>query len=173
MTSMVNDAYRHSTALFAVEGSTRVTPDGTQVAALMENPCSVFLVAEEKNVDGSSCVMVGCIHVNWSGTTVSKDPSVDAHIGFLAVPERYSGRGIGTLLLSAAEEWCRRELGRREFVIELTVMSIFPRLCVWYKTLGYDMGNIIPFPTPGKVREGIDVKLQLMTKTCVPPAGLG
>lgn len=72
-----------------------------------------------------------------------------------------------------AEEWCRRELGRREFVIELTVMSIFPRLCVWYKTLGYDMGNIIPFPTPGKVREGIDVKLQLMTKTCVPPAGLG
>ena len=30
VTSTINDAYRHSTSLFAVEGSTRVTPDGTR-----------------------------------------------------------------------------------------------------------------------------------------------
>lgn len=30
MTNLVNDAHRHSTLLFAAEGSTRVAPDGTQ-----------------------------------------------------------------------------------------------------------------------------------------------
>lgn len=32
VTSTVLDAHSHSTSLFAVEGSTRVTPDGTQGA---------------------------------------------------------------------------------------------------------------------------------------------
>lgn len=32
MTSIIIDAHRHSTSLFAVEGSTRVSPDGTQGA---------------------------------------------------------------------------------------------------------------------------------------------
>lgn len=32
LTSTINDAFTHSTSLFAVEGSYRVTPDGTQGA---------------------------------------------------------------------------------------------------------------------------------------------
>lgn len=44
-------------------------------------------------------------------------------------------------------------------------MSIFPRLIVWYKTQGYEPGNIVPFSCSGYVREGLDVGLQLMTKT--------
>lgn len=69
----------------------------------MEQPCTAFLVAEEKNMDGSF-VMVGCVQTTWSGKTISKNPTVDAYFGMLSVPKRYSGRGIGTLLATAAGE---------------------------------------------------------------------
>ena len=39
VTSMVNDAYRHPISLFAVEGCTRVTPDGTQGARAIVCVC--------------------------------------------------------------------------------------------------------------------------------------
>lgn len=49
--------------------------------------------------------------------------------------------------------------------MEIEVLSIFPRLCVWYKSQGYEMGASLPFPRSGYLKEGIDVRLQLMTKT--------
>ena len=49
--------------------------------------------------------------------------------------------------------------------MEVLVMSKSPKLCDWYKAQGYEMGKIIPFDTPCKVRQGVDVKLLQMTKT--------
>ena len=68
----------------------------------MEQPCNAILVAEETNVGDGSSVTVGCVQVDWTGTTICKGTSVDARFGLLSVPKRYSGRGVGTLLISAA-----------------------------------------------------------------------
>ena len=50
-------------------------------------------------------------------------------------------------------------------MMEITVLTYFPRLCTWYKTLGYEMKEILPFPCDGMVKEELDVRLQMMTKT--------
>lgn len=71
------------------------------VAKMMETPCNAFLVAEEVKDDASKSV-VGCVQVDWSGESHSKDGEVDAQFGMLSVPKECSGRGIGKLLVSAA-----------------------------------------------------------------------
>lgn len=164
LTSVINEAYDHHKILFTRAGTSRVAPDGTEVASLLQLPCSTFLVAEEANSDGS-LEMVGCVQVTWSGTTDSKQPGVDAHFGTLSVRNKCAGRGIGKFLVSAAEECCRKELGRPKIVVEITVVSIMPDLFAWYKAQGYEMGIVIPFTMDNYVREECDVGLQLMTKT--------
>ncbi|CAM9677481.1 unnamed protein product [Ectocarpus sp. 6 AP-2014] len=109
--------------------------------------------------------MVGCVHVCWSGVTDSGDEDVDAHFGMLSVPKECSGRGIGRLLVSAAEERCRNELRRSNINMEISVVSFFPELFGWYEAQGYRKKRTMPFPYPELVRDGCDFQLQLMTKT--------
>eukprot|EP00752_Nemacystus_decipiens_P005359 g4860.t1 len=131
---------------------------------MMETPCNAFLVAEEVTADASKTV-VGCVHVCWSGESYTKDGKVDAQFGMLSVPKEFSGRGIGKLLVSAAEERCRKELGRENIVVEISVASFFPELFGWYEAQGYRKEKSIPFPVPELIRDGCIFELQLMTKT--------
>ncbi|CAM9819912.1 unnamed protein product [Ectocarpus fasciculatus] len=166
LTDMINAAFRHYIEQFAKDlTADRVTKDGKEVMTLMETPDNVFLVAEETNGDDNSKSLVGCVHVCWSGVTDSGDEDVDAHFGMLSVPKECSGRGIGKLLVSAAEERCRNELRRSNINMEISVVSFFPELFKWYEAQGYRKKRTMPFPYPELVRDGCDFQLQLMAKT--------
>jgi len=64
-----------------------------------------------------------------------------------------------------AEERCRKELRRKDIVVEISVVSFFPELFAWYEAQGYRRKRSIPFPVPELVRDGCAFELQLMTKT--------
>ncbi|CAM9799972.1 unnamed protein product [Scytosiphon promiscuus] len=163
LTNMINRAFR-SYAVERTGDDERVSPDGKQVASLMATPRNAFLVAEELKGDASSRV-VGCVHVAWSGVTDSNDEDVDAHFGMLCVEDECGGRGIGKLLVSAAEDLCRKELGRENICMEISVVSFLPKLCRWYEAQGYRVKRAIPFPVPGATRHGSHFDLLIMTKT--------
>lgn len=74
------------------------------VEQLISAPCSAVLVAEELNSDGTASTMLGCVQADWSGVTDSGDPGIDACFGKLSVPEEFSRRGVGKLLVSSAGE---------------------------------------------------------------------
>lgn len=64
-----------------------------------------------------------------------------------------------------AEERCRKELGRENIVVEISVVSFLPHLFGWYESQGYRKKRTMPFPVPELIRDGCDFELQLMTKT--------
>lgn len=65
-----------------------------------------------------------------------------------------------------AEQLCQKELGDdKDIVIEIGVLYFQEELCAWYGRQGYTKGKIVLFPRPEIVREGADVKMQLMKKT--------
>lgn len=68
-------------------------------------------------------------------------------------------------VLGRAEERCRKELSRENIVVEISVVTFFPKLFGWYEAQGYKRTRTIPFPLPELVREGYEFELQLMTKT--------
>eukprot|EP00903_Cladosiphon_okamuranus_P016996 g15665.t1 len=161
LTNVINDVrrpfysrqHRKESGFKTVE---RVTPDGTEVASIMETPCNSFLVAEEVKDDASKTV-VGCVHVCWSGKTYNEDGDADVQFSMLSVPREYSGRGIGRLLVSAAEDRCRKELGRENIVVEISIVTFRTELFGWYEAQGYRKQKIII--------DGCGLELQLMTKT--------
>lgn len=64
------------------------------------------------------------------------------------------------------EQLCRKELGEyKDIVIEIKVLHFQEGLCAWYGRQGYKKGKIMPYRRPEIVREGADVKMQLMKKT--------
>lgn len=69
------------------------------------------------------------------------------------------------IVLRGAEERCRKELGRKNVVVEISVVSFFPELFRWYEAQGYRKKRLIPFPVPELIRDGCGFELQLMTKT--------
>ncbi|CAN0028477.1 unnamed protein product [Sphacelaria rigidula] len=176
LTAIINDAFQVCAFLKKDGCADRVTADGKQVEDLIKKPCCAFLVAEEVRTahdnepagahdSGSSeCKEVlGCVHINWSGTANCgrKVPEVDAIFGMLSVKPEHTRRGIGQLLVASAERRCREELGR-DYVMEISIVR--SQLLKWYQDQGYVPSRQIPFPVPDLIKEGLDVKFQLLTK---------
>lgn len=87
--------------------------------------------------DGPAGPMLGCVWLEPEGG--------DAwYLGMLTVHPRAQERGMGSLILKAAEEEARRLWAKR---LRMTVVNVRDGLIAWYRRKGYvPTGEILPFP---------------------------
>ncbi|MBW4026639.1 MAG: GNAT family N-acetyltransferase [Acidobacteria bacterium] len=123
LTALINRA-------FAVEKFFKVgeRTDEAELASLLE--AGRMLVAEE---DGS---VIGCVYVKIEGER--------GYIGLLSVDPTRQRTGLGTRLISAAEEFCR-ESGCH--FADITVVNLREELPGIYQKLGYVVTGTEPFPS--------------------------
>lgn len=106
--------------------------DEGMVRALVAAPGSTLLV-----LDGDPVGLLACCHVEERGDGT-------CYVGMLAVRPAAQGRGLGRVMLAAAEEHARRAGARR---LEMTVIAQRPELIAWYERNGFaDTGERSPFP---------------------------
>lgn len=128
-------------AAFAVEkdiiAGDRTSAD--ELASLLAS--GKILIAEE------DARIVGCVYLELEGDEA-------AYFGLLAIAPELQGRGLGRLLVQAAEDWARRER-RREMTLK--IIDQRPELLAYYERLGYRAVAEEPFPDgvvqiiPGKM----------------------
>ena len=119
---LVNDAFRPER--FFTEGD-RTNPD--KVRALFDR--GKFLLLMDENT------LAGCVYVEKDGER--------GYLGLLAVDPARQRSGIGTRLVSAAEDDCR-SAGCR--FMDLTIVNLRPELPPYYHRLGYTETGVLPFP---------------------------
>lgn len=122
LTSLINEA-------FVVE---RVAFDGnrvdiTKVRDYMNT--GTFLLAEAS--DG----LAGCVYVEQRGDR--------SYLGLLSVYPARQGSGLGSKLMSAAEDFARSKGSR---AMDLRVISPRSELLPFYRRLGYEETGTVPFP---------------------------
>jgi predicted N-acetyltransferase YhbS len=91
-----------------------------------------FIVAE----DGGD--LAGCIYVELRGER--------AYLGLLSIAPQRQRAGLGTLLTSAAEDFCRANGCR---VADLLIVNLRQELPAFYRRLGYIENGTAPFPAEG------------------------
>jgi GNAT superfamily N-acetyltransferase len=119
---LVNDAFRPE-RFFAVQD--RTNPD--KVRALFEH--GKFLLAEEFGA------LLGCVYVELRGER--------GYFGLLSVDPSRQRSGLGSRLMTAAEELCR-DAGCR--VMDLTIVNLRAELPDFYRRRGYEESGTLPFP---------------------------
>ena len=122
ITRIVNDAFRPE-RFFAVQD--RTNPD--KVRALLEK--GMFLVAEEARD------LLGCVYVELRGER--------GYFGLLAVDPARQRSGLGSRLMAAAEEHCRKAGCQ---VMDLTIVNLRTELPGFYRRRGYEENGTLPFP---------------------------
>ena len=144
LVDLVNSAYRgdESKVGWTTEadllGGQRVDADG--IAAIIEKPDSVILIAEDDDTGD----LLGCVHL--------EKHEDKCYLGMLTVAPELQSKGIGKLLLAEsaafAEFWnCKK--------IYMTVISARSELIAWYEKHGFKNTNEKkPFPY-GDERFGI------------------
>ena len=142
LTGLINRAF--VVEQFFVDGE-RIAVEGV----LERFRSGVFLIDEENGVPA------GCVFAERRSTS-------RGYIGLLAVEPPLKGRGIGTRLMTAAEEWCTSS-GCAE--VDITVVSVRTELFPFYEALGYRSRAEEPFTDrPTKV----PCHFVIMTKPLVP-----
>lgn len=133
---LVNSAYRGNTSRqgWTTEADlldgTRVTPD--LMAEILAKPDTTILKYVENNK------ILACVELR-------KDSS-KLYLGMLTVSPTLQGKGIGKLMLKAAEDEGRRQGCQ---AIYMTVISVRKELIDWYKRHGYtETGESKPFNMP-------------------------
>ena len=81
------------------------------------------------------------------------------YFGMLAVDPSHQGRGLGRLLVKAAEIYCA-DAGCR--ALDLTVVHLRSELTGFYASLGFETVGHIPYPDASKTK--LPVELIQMTK---------
>jgi len=138
ITRLLNSAYRGessrggwTTEADLIAGDTRTTV--TQVEELIRQPGSVFLLLKE------GVALLGCVNLQVHGHRV--------YFGMFSVQPGEQGRGLGKILLQAAEEYARQEGCT---AIYMSVISLRAELISWYQRHGYqDTGERKPFQEDG------------------------
>lgn len=95
-----------------------------------------FLLAEE------SGALVGCVYVELRGDR--------GYFGMLAVDLGRQKSGIGTLLISAAENECRAS---GSLFMDLTIVHLRTELPDYYRKRGYVHNGVEPFITEAKLTQ--------------------
>jgi N-acetylglutamate synthase-like GNAT family acetyltransferase len=90
-----------------------------------------FLVAEEKKV------VVGCVHVEMRGDR--------SYLGLLSVNPDGQNAGVGTKLMTAAEDYCAKA---GSHFMDLRIVNVRQELPKFYHRRGYVETGTAPF-TPG------------------------
>lgn len=82
--------------------------------------------------------LLGCVAIAGKGAGLG-------YLGMLTVAPDQQGRGLGRLLIAAAEQMARTQFGAR--TMEMTVIAQRPELIAWYQRCGYALtGEERPFP---------------------------
>ena len=126
--------------------------DPASVAALLEKPGSVVLLAE------SGAGLLACAHIEREEKA--------AYFGMFSVDPPLQGGGIGRAMLAEAERIARTDWNCDE--MQMTVISIRDELIAWYERRGYHRtGKYKPFPY-GDERFGIprrdDLRFEVLVK---------
>ena len=124
ITGVINSAFRIAEGFF-LDGN-RITQ--TEVEQLLGK--GAFLLAETgDNLDG-------CVYVELRGER--------SYLGLLSVnPARQQG-GLGSLLMNAAESYCRE---RGSHFMDILIVSLREELPQFYRKRGYVENGTTPFPS--------------------------
>lgn len=90
--------------------------------------------------------LLGCVYVEPCPTPQSEIPdpkSSRAYLGLLAVDPTRQQAGLGSLLMEAAEDYCRK-LGCR--FMDISVVNLRQELPDYYHRRGYVVTDTSPFP---------------------------
>lgn len=129
ITGLVNDAFRPER--FFIDGD-RTNPEN--VRELINK--GKFLLAE----DGDS--IVGCVYVEPRGE--------HWYLGLLSVDPSRQGGGLGSLLMTAAEEHAR---SAGALVMDLRIVNLRSELPGFYRRLGYEETGTAPLPADATVNQ--------------------
>jgi len=130
ITNVINSAFRKAEGFF-IENE-RI--DLEEVQKLLGT--GTFLLSENKDVT------MGCVYI---------EPHEDrAYLGLLSVAPARQQSGLGSMLLAAAEDHCRR-LGCR--FMDIKIVNLRKELPEFYRKRGYVETGTSPFPA------GVDTKL--------------
>lgn len=145
LTRLINTAYR--VEAFFITGDRIHEPE---VRAQIESPASDYLVIDA----AGGKPLAGAVYVELR--------QHDGYFGLLSVDPDAQGRGLGRVLVEAAEAYCRAA-GRRE--LEITVVNLRTELPPFYAKFGFRESGATPFPAPGKLSQ--PAHLVLMRKMLV------
>lgn len=130
---LMNDAYRGArgwTTEQDLMSGVRATAE--QITEIISSGSSHFLIHK---IDGK---IVCCINVDLKNQI--------AHIGSFAVSPKLQGSGIGSCVITAAEQYAKEKLFPKKF--SMVVLSPRKELIAFYERRGYKRtGNISVFPT--------------------------
>ena len=124
ITSVINSAFRRAEEFFI---------DGDRIdleSVLNFLNTGNFLLAEKEDV------LVGCVYVEQRGNR--------AYLGLLAVDPAVQNFGLGSLLMDAAEDYCR---GLSCRFMDIYVVNLREDLPGFYHRRGYVETGTSPFPT--------------------------
>ena len=125
ITTVINSAFRRAEEFF-VEG------DRVDVAEVLNFLNSgKFLLAE------NDYTLLGCVYVE------PRESLDRAYLGLLAVDPGRQQSGLGSMLMDAAEDYCRA-LGLR--FMDIKVVNLREELAGFYSKRGYVETGISPFP---------------------------
>ena len=106
--------------------------DAEALTAIIADPTQRILLAE----DGDG--LAGCVQISDKGEGT-------AYLGLLSIAPERQARGLGRLLIEAAEAQARRDFGARS--MEMTVIRQREELVAYYERRGYvRTGEERPFP---------------------------
>lgn len=120
-----------------------------QVERILASENETFIVA----FDGK---ILGSVYVHWD------KENLKGSFGMLSVSSNARKRGIGSLLVSAAESFCFEKLG--PFTMNIPVIHSRIDLPPFYEKRGYKHFKTIPFVDPHLVKEGEKMFLKLFEK---------
>lgn len=135
---LVNSVYRGESGLrswtteAALIGGVRISP--AQIVDLVKKPNAVVLVVYEASEPEK---IFACVELQ-------KNPD-GAYLGMLSVDSSVQRGGLGSFLLTSAEDFSREEF--RSERMYMRVIAQRPELLAWYKARGYRVtGETQPFP---------------------------
>jgi predicted N-acetyltransferase YhbS len=136
ITNIINSAFRRAEEFFIDED--RI--DVASVLSLLNT--GKFLLAE------SDCLVLGCVYVEPRPVDDARQRD-HAYLGLLAVDPERQQSGLGSLLMDAAEEYCR---GLSCRCIDIKVVNLREQLSGFYHRRGYVESGTSPFPTDAKTK---------------------
>jgi len=135
LASLINTSYRgdeakHSwTNEASLLTGTRTSQE--DLVELLSDPRSIILKVVKENE------IIACVHL--------ETQLPDIHLNLLTVHPRYQNKGLGKILLKAAEGYAFQQ---NACSIHLQVISERTELINWYKKQGFQIiGELQPFPT--------------------------
>ena len=134
ITTVINSAFRGA-EFFFVDG------DRVEVGEVLNFLSSgKFLLAEREHTL-LGCVYVEPRHLNSNRSTAQSQDR--AYLGLLAVDPLNQQSGLGSMLMDAAEDYCRT-LGLR--FMDIKVVNLREKLAVFYRKRGYVETGTSDFP---------------------------